>query len=175
MTRKTAVAERPVDPVAARIEVLGRVKARRPADRTRSYPNLDGGEPVVTRIPPDADRFPPRDLEQWCDDRELGAFGGRIKLNDAEAAAHSILTSMRTGDPAEVRRTVSAAGKGVDAQVRYLISGLLEQWRGGAPVFALDVAIAAVGEARRLGWDRRPRKTRRGPEPLDQTPGRRVA
>jgi hypothetical protein len=173
MARKvTAPAD---DPVAARIAVLDRVKARRPADKTRTYPNLDGGEPVVTRIPPDIDRLPPRNLEAWCDDRELACFAGRTRLNDAEAAAHAILTAMRTGDPGAVRRAVGEAGKNLDGHIRFLISGLLEQWRGGAPSYALDVAVAAFGEARRLQWDKPPRRTRRGPEPLDQTPGRRVA
>ncbi len=163
------------NPTAARIAVLKRVKARRPPDTVRTYPNFDGGEPTITRIPPDTDRLPPRDLEAWCDDRELACFAGRIRLNDAESAAYAILTAMRTGNPATVRRAVSEAGKGVDGHIRFLISGLLEQWRGGAPSYALDVAIAAFGAAREAGWDRPPRRTRRGPEPLDQTPGRQVA
>ena len=165
----TAPAE---DPAAARIAVLERVKARRPADKVRTYPNFDGGEPMVTRIPPDTDRLPPRDLEQWLDDRELGCFGGRIRLNDAESAAHAILTAMRTNDEAAVRRAIGEAGQGLDGHVRYLVSGLLEQWRASAPGYALNVAIAANGEARKLGWDRPPRRVRRGPEPVSQVPGR---
>lgn len=168
--RKTATAVVD-DPVQARISVLERVKARRPPDRIRTYPNFDGGPPMVTRIPPDTDRLPPTDLGAWCDDRELACFAGRVRLNDAEAAAHAILTAMRSGDAATVRRTVGEAGKGLDGQVRFLISGLLEQWRGSAPSYALDVAVAAFGEARRLQWDRPPRRTRRGPEPLSQLPG----
>ena len=165
----TAVAE---DPVTARVAVLERVKARRPPDKIRQYPSLTGEAPFISRNPPDTDRLPPRDLESWADDRTVAAFGGRVRLNPAEQVAYDILTAMRSGDPAEVRRVVSEAGKGLDGQVRFLVAALLETWRGSAPTFALDVTTAALGEARRLHWDQSPRRTRRGPAPLSQLPGR---
>ncbi len=166
MARKTAAE----DPVTARVAVLERVKARRPADQVRTYPNLDGGEPMVTRIPAGTDRLPARDLQQWVDDRVVACFGGRVRLNPAEECAHQILESFRTGDQDTVRKAVRTAGDGLDSHLRFLVAGVLEGWRSGAPAFALDVAIAANGEARRLGWDKPPRKTRRGPEPLSQLP-----
>jgi hypothetical protein len=160
------------DPVQARIQVLERVKARRPEDKVRQYPNLTGGPAFVYRNPPDTDRLPPRDLEQWADDRELACFAGRVRLNAAEQVAQDILTVMRSGDTDAVRRAVSDAGKGLDGQVRFLVAALLETWRGSAPVFAMDVTIAALGEARRLQWDRSPRRQQRGPSPLSQLPGK---
>jgi len=158
MARKTA--EVP-DPVAARVAVLNRVRSRRPADKVRTYQDAEGGPPVTSRIPADADRLPPRDLTEWCDDRELACFGGRTRLNDAEQAAYGILEAMRGGDQEAVRRAVKAAGDGLDGWLRSMVYSLLEQWRGAAPSFAVDVAVAATGEARRLGWDVQPRRQRR--------------
>jgi hypothetical protein len=168
-----ARAAKPADPVADRIAVLERVRARKAPDQVRSYPNMNGGEPLISRTPVEG-RLAPVNLEQWCDDREVGAFGGR-RLNDGEAAAHAILTSMRTGDVKAVREATGRAGEGLDVTTRYLLTGVLADWRTRAPSFAVDVAGAAVAEARRLGWEKRPSRRKRGPEPIDQTPGRRVA
>lgn len=172
--RKTAPAS-PADPTAARVAVLERVKARRPEGKTRTYPNVDGGPPAILRIPADSDRLPPNDLQQWIDDRVVACFGGRVRLNDGEQCAFTILESMRGGDAKAVRETVKRAGEGLDGQVRYLVAGVLATWRGGAPTFALDVVIAALGEARRLGWDRPPRRQNRAPGLISQIPGEMVA
>lgn len=174
MTRKAAAAD---DPVTARVAVLDRVKARRPADEIRQYPSVDGSAPLVNRTPAGTDRLPPRDLAEWVDDRVINTFGGRTRLAPAEECASQILESFRSGDQEAVRKAVKAAGDGLDAHLRFLVSGVLESWRGGAPGYAVTVVGAAVSEARRLGWDKPPRRTRRGPEPLSQVPepGRRTA
>lgn len=162
-------------PVAARVAVLERVKARRPPDKVRTYPNLDGGEPFVSRVPAAADRLPPRTLQDWIDDRVIGAFGGRTGLNPGEQAVFTILEAMRSGDSRAVQGTVKTAGAGLDDRLRHLVCQQLESWRSAAPGFALDMAIAATGEARRHGWDRPPRRRSRAPEPVSQVPGERVA
>ncbi len=169
MAKKAATAD---DPVAARVAVLERVRSRRPPDQERVYPSLDGRPPLVTRTPPQVEVPPPADLGQWVDDRILAAFGGRTTLNAGSQCALAIIESCRSGDPAAVRRTAAAAGRDLPADARNLVYQLLEAWRGGAPGFAMDVSLAALTEARRLGWDQRPRRTRRGPEPLSQVPGR---
>jgi hypothetical protein len=177
MTRKAAMTAADQDPVAARVAVLDRVRARRPADEIRQYPSVDGSGPLVNRSPPGVDRMPPLNLEQWCDDRTVNTFGGRTRLAPAEECAATILESFRSGDQEAVRKAVKAAGDGLDAHLRFLVSGVLESWRGGAPGYAVAVVGAAVSEARRLGWDKPPRRTNRGPEPLSQVPepGRRIA
>jgi hypothetical protein len=149
------------DPVASRVAVLSRVKARRPPDKVRSYPSTTGDEPLVSRTPSETDRLPPRTLADWVDDRTVATFGGRTKLNAAEQCAFEILEAFRSADQAAVRKAVQAAGKGIDSQLQHLVYALLETWRGGAPGYALDVTIAATGEARRLGWDVQPRRRRR--------------
>lgn len=174
MARKTAVLDPPADPVAQRRAVIGRVLDRRAPERTRSYANVDGGPPATIRIPADTAVTPPASLGQWCDDRTMAAFGSRTRLNPAEQAAHSILESMRTADPRVVRDAVGTAGKGLDGHLKYLVAGVLADWRGKAISPALDVASAAALEARKLGWDVQPRRQRRGPEPVSQMPGERV-
>src|SRR6185437_5626950 len=169
MARKQAVLD--PDPVAVRVAVLNRVKSRRPPDQVRQYPSIDGGVPLISRTPSEG-RLPAANLQEWADDREVGAFGGRVRLNPAEAAAHSILQAMRCGDPRVVREAVGRAGQGLDAHLRFLVSGVLQDWRAKAITPALDVTSAAMLEARRLGWDQRPRRARRGPEPVSQIPGR---
>ena len=174
MRKKAAVAAAQ-DPVTERVAVLDRVKARKAPDVIRTYPSVDGAQPLVSRTPGGIDRLPPRDLEAWCDDRVIACFAGRVRLNPAEECAHAILTAMRTGDPDTVQRAVREAGSGLDAHLRFLVGGVLEGWRSGAPSYALTPALAATSEVRRLGWDKPPRRTRRGPEPLSQTPGEKVA
>jgi hypothetical protein len=175
MARKAAAAAVAGDPVAARIAVLARLQARRPESRVRTYANVDGGgHDLKVTDPPADDRMPPRDLGEWADDRVWGMLGGRTGLNPAEQAACEILESFRSGDPDTVSRAVGRAGSSLDVHLRYLVSGLLSEWRSGAPAYAVSVTAAAAAQARRLGWDRPPRRGRRGPEPLSQTPGRQV-
>jgi hypothetical protein len=161
MARKTAVAEPPADPAAERRAVINRVLARRPQPGVRSYPAVDGGEPLKVVTPANGDRTAPGNLQEWIDDRELANFGGRTKLCAAEQASFNILTSFRSGDLGTVRTAVTEAGRSVDDWTRNMVLAVLEEWRGKAPGFALDIANAATGTARQLGWDVQPRRRRR--------------
>ncbi len=172
---KTAAVKAPdPDPVAERVAVLERVRARRPPDRVLTYPSLDGRPGMRQHIPPDADRLPPADVGAWVDDRVLATFGSRTGLNPGEQIAYDILTAMRSGDPDTVRSAVRRHAGSADVFVRFNVSGVLEEWRGRAPGFALDVAMAAITEARRLRWDQRPRRRSLAPPPVSQVPGRRA-
>jgi hypothetical protein len=110
----------------------------------------------VARIAGDTERQAPAGLGEWCDDRIVACFGGRVRLNPAEQAAYEILQAMRTGDAAAVTVAVAKAGGGLDVLQQHSLWPLLDQWRSRAPAFALGVTSAATGEARRLGWDVRP-------------------
>jgi hypothetical protein len=161
MARKTAAAEA-ADPVAARVALIERVKARRPPDIVRSYPSLNAGAPpMVQRIPAAEDRLPPKDLGEWCDDRTLATFGGECVMNVAQQAAFTILESMRADDPKAVQEAVRRAGDGLDSQLRFAVASVLETWRGSAPGYAISVAATAADAARRQGWHGEPRRSRK--------------
>ena len=164
---KTATAPKAPDPAQVRRQVIDRVLARRPEPKVRTYANVDGrGHDLQVTDPPGEDRMPPRDLGEWADDRVMGVFGGRLRLNPPQQAAYDALEAMRSGDQAAVRNAVQAAARGLDATEKNLVYALFENWRSGAPSFALEVTIAAAGEARRLGWNVLPRRSRlRLPEP----------
>jgi hypothetical protein len=171
-----AATAKATDPVAARAAMLERLKARRPPDRVKSYAGPDDGAPrIVTRAPAETGRAAPKNLGEWLDDRPWGAFGPRPRLNPAEQAAHDILESMRAADPRAVREAVRRAGDGLDVMLKYLVNGQLQDWRAGAPGYAVDVTSAAAAEARTLGWGQRPRLRQRAPEWPSQVPGERVA
>lgn len=177
---KTAVAV--PDPVQARRAVIERVLARQKPPEARYALDPKTGQTIRAdmRVTGDGERLAPADLGEWADDRTLACFGGRTGLRAAEAAAFGILGAMRSGDPDAVRAAVRAAGHGLDEwQPHNLLYPLLQTWQGKAPGFALPVASAATAEARRLGWDQRPKRRRQRrvtlQDDLDGPPGDAVA
>ena len=150
--------------VRARRELMARIEARRPEGTYRTAPGAgaSGRDLRVFIPPPDPGPRPPRDLGEWADDRVAGALGSRTGLNECEFAFALIAEACRTGDLKKVRAAVRQAAKGLaagDAGHRVYLT--LADLKGKAPVFALDVASAAVAEARALGWDQPPRRRRR--------------
>jgi hypothetical protein len=147
-----------VDPAADRKAVIDRVLARGPVPKVRHYLDENTGEQriSVTRVAGGSERTPPADLGEWCDDRVVACFGGRTGLNAGEQAAFEIVEACRTGDAAAVAAVARAAGRYLNALQAHQLFPVLEHWRGTAPPFALEVTSAALGEARRLGWDQRP-------------------
>lgn len=168
------------------VAVLDRVRARAPQDKKRSIANIDGGKPLEVKTPVEGTlartasdghsvttsaRSAPKTIEEWCDDRELACFGGRVRLNRGESVLYDILSVMRTEDPDLVRFAVRTAGKDADPQVRHMVYLVISNW--APPGFAYDVHRAAVSQAEQLKWNLPPRKQQRGPDPIDQNTGRR--
>ncbi len=188
MARKAAAA--PADLATTRREVIDRVLARQERNKAATPATYAGplSEAQVRAIvreeialaggPGEPEQAPAVTdyLRDWCDDREVSTFGSRVVLNDGEAAAYSILTSMRGGDPATVRRAVEAAGQNLDQQTLWLLGGVLGHWNSTAAHGCVTpLAQAAANEAERLGFNKQPRRRQRGPEPLSQVPGRMTA
>jgi len=162
---RTATATRPktADPVQARREILMRILARRPEGYVQTYAGAGPrGTDLKAVIPPDADRTPPANLDQWVDDRIWAVLGSRTRLNPGEQVYLDVCEAIRTADAATVRATVrEAAKRGLsDLQAPALLM-TLESLRGQAPGYANDLASVALAEARAAGWDQEPRRQRR--------------
>lgn len=168
---KTATATRPpaADAVQVRRELIGRVRARIPGPvyRTAVGAGLLGTDMRVEVRPQGTAAVAPEDLSEWVDDRIAGALGSRMVRSAAEVAYLEINEAARTGDPAAVRRAVRDAHQRLTAHDAHrALYPTLEAWYGRAPGFAHPVARAAVEEARRAGWDKRPRGYGRKASPV---------
>ena len=150
--------------VQARRELMARITARRPEGRYRTAPGagMFGADLKVFIPPPSPVPRAPENLGEFIDDRVAGALGSRTGLNPCEFAWALVAEACRAGDLKKARAAVREAARGLhgrDGQHR--VWRALEEMRGKAPGFAMEVTSAAAAEARALGWDTPPRRRRR--------------